>query len=306
MERAPTPSEPIAFQYMEIVLDPLAPNARGVWSAPGIGVRRRTGPHRPHRQSNTVCTPRFCIRRDDTFLVVEHDLAPEELSDELAVQLAEQLVDSGLVRGQSEFESVFTGVVRSTVEGATPAWLRFYRNSLARLEGGTTAFAPVHERAASLIRGGQVLDLGSCFGFFPLRLKLLGIDVTATDLSGPTMDLLQLASVSLQRPLRTLCCDAAEVPRPDRCVDTVTALHLLEHLPDATIDAVAREAVRLARHRVVIAVPFEDEPRACYGHIQRFDLPRLHLLGARLCDEYPGLSATVTEFHGGWLILDQP
>lgn len=291
---------------MEIVLDPLAPTGRGLWSGPGVRVRRRTGTHRTHPHSSTVCTPRFCIHRNGEFLTVEHDLTPDELSDELAVELAEQLVDTGLLRGQAEFESVFTGVVRSTVDGAAPAWLRFYRNSLARLEGGTTAFAPVHERAASLIRGGQVLDLGSCFGFFPLRLTLLGIDVTATDLSGPTMDLLQLTSVSLQRPLRTLRCDAAEVPRPDRCVDTVTALHLVEHLPDETIDAVLREAVRLARHRVVIAVPFEDEPRACYGHIQRFDLPRLQLLGARLRGELPGLTVTVNEFHGGWLILDLP
>ena len=290
---------------MEIALDPLAPARRGRWSGHGVRVRRRTGPHRAHALSDTVCTPRFCTHRDGDILTVEHDLTPAELSDELAVQLAEQLVDSGLLRGQPEFELVFTGVVRSTVDGAAPAWLQFYRNSLARLEGGTTAFAPVHERAASLIRGGHVLDLGSCFGFFPLRLKLLGIDVTATDLSEPTMALLELTSAALRRPLRTLCCDAADVPRPDHCVDTVTALHLVEHLPDGTIDAVLREALRLARHRVVIAVPFEDEPRACYGHVQRFDLTRLRVLGERLCDEHSGLRATVHEFHGGWLILDK-
>ncbi|PRC56796.1 SAM-dependent methyltransferase, partial [Mycobacterium sp. ITM-2017-0098] len=44
--------------------------------------------------------------------------------------LAEQLVDTGALRGQSEFEMVFTGIVRSTVDGGLPAWLRFYRNSL--------------------------------------------------------------------------------------------------------------------------------------------------------------------------------
>ncbi|PRC54590.1 SAM-dependent methyltransferase, partial [Mycobacterium sp. ITM-2017-0098] len=44
--------------------------------------------------------------------------------------LAGQLVDTGALRGQSEFEMVFTGIVRSTVDGGLPAWLRFYRNSL--------------------------------------------------------------------------------------------------------------------------------------------------------------------------------
>jgi hypothetical protein len=95
------------------------------------------------------------------------------------------------------------------------------------------------------------------------------------------------------------------VPLPDGTAETVTALHLLEHLDDAAIDTVVDEALRLARRRVVVAVPFEDEPRACYGHIQRFDLARLRLLGARLSDEHPGVTASVHEFHGGWLVLDK-
>jgi hypothetical protein len=288
---------------METALDPLAPAARGLWTGHGVRVRRRVGPHRSH-QHDAVCTRRFCVQRSPALLTVEHDLTPAELSDDLAVLLAEELVDIGALRGQPEFELVFTGVVRSTVDGSMPAWLRFYRNSLERLEAGETAFAPVHQRAASLVAGRRVVDLGSCFGFFPLRLSGNGIAVTATDLSGPTMTLLDLASRSLGRPLRTVRCNAATVPMPDGSAHTVTALHLLEHLDDRTIDAVLGEALRLARHRVVLAVPFEDEPRECYGHIQRFDLDRLRRLGAELCDRHPGLTATVDEFHGGWLVLD--
>jgi hypothetical protein len=280
----------------------MAPAPHGAWSGHGVRVRRRRGPHLGHEG---LCTPRFCVRRDDGILTVEHAVTPDQLCDELAVQLTEELVDTGALRGQPEFELVFTGVVRSTVEGAGPAWLQFYRNSLARLENGATAFAPIHERAASLVLGRRVVDLGSCFGFFPLRLAAGRIAVTATDLSGPTMSLLELASVALGRPLRTLRCNATTVPMPDGCADTVTALHLLEHLDDDTIGSVLAEAVRLARHRVVVAVPFEDQPRECYGHIQRFDLGRLHHLGSQLSLQYPGLTATVSEFHGGWLILDR-
>jgi hypothetical protein len=237
---------------------------------------------------------------------VEHDLRPDELCDELAVRLTEDLVDTGEVRGQAEFELVFTGVVRSTVDGGWPAWLRFYRNSLTRLESGDTAFAPVHERAAALVNGPRVTDLGSCFGFFPLRLARDGFEVTATDLSGPTMGLLRRASRDLQRPLTAIRCDAVDVPLPDRSADTVTALHLIEHLPDPVIHGVLREAVRLAHRRVVVAVPFEDAPRECYGHIQRFDRARLLDLGRTVCDEHPGLTATVSDFHGGWLVFDLP
>ena len=291
------------------VLNPLAPTPHGVWSGRGVRVIRRSGPHRRHTGTDTFCAQRFCAQRHGSVLTVEHDLTPDELCDELTVMLAEQLVDTGALRGQSEFEMVFTGVVRSTIDGGLPAWLRFYRNSLDRLESDAASaamtFAPIHAWAASQVSGHRVIDLGSCFGFFPLRLARQGIDVLATDLSGPTMHLLDTVSARLRRPLTTLSCNATDVPLPDNSADTVTALHLIEHLPAAAADAVLDEAVRLARRRVVIAVPFEDEPRECYGHVQRFDRATLGLLADRLCVRHPGITARTYEFHGGWLILDR-
>ncbi len=277
-------------------VDPLAPASAGSWHGDGVLVRRRTGRHRPH---DAMCTPRFCTSRRGGRLTVEHDLTPEELCDELAVLLTDELGDR--LRGRPEFEQVFTGVVRSTVDGGMPSWLRFYRNSMAALADGRTAFAPIHDRAAELVAGRQLIDLGSCFGFFPLRMQHMGFDVLATDLSIPTMDLLSQVSRRLRREVRTLACDATDLPLPDGTADTVTALHLLEHLDPATGERVLDEAVRLARRRVVVAVPFEAEPQACYGHVRRFDVTELARLGAR----YPGVRATVTEHHGGWLVLDR-
>lgn len=268
-------------------------------------MRRRVGLHRPHLDSNSVCTERFCVSRQGELLTVVHDLTCDEISDELALLLAE-LAELGLLRGQRDFELVFTGIVRSTIDGGTAAFLRFYRNSITRLENGTAPFAPIHERAAELTTGTSLIDLGSCFGFFPLRIAASGIQVLATDLSAPTMRLLGLASKRLHRPLRTLCCNATRVPLPDRRADTVTVLHLLEHLTPTDADAVIDEAVRLARHRVVVAVPFEDEPRSCYGHIQRFDAAALSRLGDRIVDANPGVAVTVDEHHGGWLVIDRP
>ncbi|HEY5853714.1 MAG TPA: hypothetical protein VIW24_06580, partial [Aldersonia sp.] len=178
------------------VLDPLAPGKTGVWSAAGVRVIRRTWPHRPHVDEHSRCTPRFCARRQGELLTIQHDLRPDELCDGLALLIAEELDGTGVLNGQAEFEAVFTGIVRSTVDGPLAAWLCFYTNSLDRLEGralqnhSTAAFAPVHEHAQSQIHGSSVVDLGSCFGFFPLRLAAAGFDVTATDLSAPTMRLL--------------------------------------------------------------------------------------------------------------------
>ena len=287
------------------MIDPFAPAEAGTFSAPGVRVRRRIGSHRAHRDRHAVCTPRFRTSRRGGVLEVVHNLRPEEISDELAVMLAEQLDDTGVLRGQPEFELVFTGIVRSTVEGAMPAWLLFYRNSLDRLENGLAAFAPVHQHAASLLAGSRVVDLGSCFGFLPLRMAANGMDVVATDLSAGTTELLARVSGLLGRPVQTICCDAARVPLPDRDADTVTVVHLLEHLTPGAADDVLEEALRLARRRVVVAVPFEDEPRACYGHIQRFDIAALRRLAVRLQQRHSGLWAGVHEYHGGWLILDR-
>ena len=118
------------------------------------------------------------------------------------------------------------------------------------------------------------------------------------------MKLLARVSRTLRRPVPTICCDAARVPLPDRDADTVTVVHLLEHLTPGA-DEVLEEALRLARRQVVVAVPFEDEPRACYGHIQRFDIAALSRLAVRLRQRHSGLRAGVHEYHGGWLILDR-
>ena len=286
------------------MVDPFAPAEAGSFSASGVRVRRRVGSHCAHRHRHSVCTPRFCTRRHGGVLDVVHDLRPEELSDDSRL-LAEELDDIGVLHGQPEFELVFTGIVRSTVDGIMPAWLRFYRNSLDRLEDGVAAFAPVHKHAASLLVGSRLVDLGSCFGFLPLRLAARGMDVVATDLSAPTVKLLARVSRTLRRPVQTICCDAASVPLPERDADTVTAVHLLEHLTPAMAGDVVDEALRLARRRVVVAVPFEDEPRACYGHIQRFDTAALRGLAAQVQRRHPGVRAGVHDYHGGWLILDR-
>ena len=79
-------------------------------------------------------------------------------------------------------------------------------------------------------------------------------------------------------------------------------MHLLEHLDEGDGTAVLAEALRLARHRVVIAVPFEAEPSVELGHVRVFDLEAL----ATLADELPaGWRATVSAHHGGWLVIDR-
>ena len=43
--------------------------------------------------------------------------------------------------------------------GGLPAWLRFYRNSLDKLEHGTTPFAAIHTWAAGQVQGRRRAEI---------------------------------------------------------------------------------------------------------------------------------------------------
>jgi SAM-dependent methyltransferase len=162
-----------------------------------------------------------------------------------------------------------------------------------------SAFAPVYAHALQLISAGRVLDVGSCFGFLPLLLAERPENtVTASDLSSGTMRLLTAVAAARGLPLSTLVCEAAHIPVPAGWADTVSVIHLLEHVNPEHGSAVIREALRVARRQVVVAVPIEDKPAANYGHVRTFDLRQLGELGDRT-----GRLHSVHECHGGWLVL---
>ncbi|OZF09321.1 SAM-dependent methyltransferase [Rhodococcus sp. 15-1154-1] len=225
-------------------------------------------------------------------LRVEHALTSTHIGESLVHRITD------LTLSQREFELVMVGLVLTTVADPLQAWTTYYRNSLDDLLSGAAEFAPVHARAETLVTG-SVLDLGSCFGFFPLRLALDGVDVTATDLSAGTMTLLRTVAPHLGATLDVLTCDASGIPVAPNSADTVTALHLLEHVDEELGGRIVAEAIRIARRRVVIAVPFEAEATACHGHVRTFDAAALTALGLRTTLPYE-----VDEFHGGWLVLD--
>ncbi|WP_431877037.1 mycofactocin oligosaccharide methyltransferase MftM [Amycolatopsis sacchari] len=289
---------------MTAVLDPLGAYPAGQYLDDVVRVVRAEDDGGPA----VVRTEHFRLSRTGRRIEVAHRLCPEQLDNGLTGLLIDELFAPGWLCGQDVFERVFTGVVRSTLPDPRQAWCTFYANTLAHLREPRHAppliagIAPVYSRVLRLVRPGSVLDLGSCFGFLPLLLaQRPRTTVTASDLVPGTMRVLDTVAAANGVPLRTLVCDAARVPLPDSTVDTVTVVHLLEHLPPAQGEAVLAEALRLARSTVVVAVPFEDVPNADYGHVRRFDLATLAELGAGT-----GWRARVSEFHGGWLVLDRP
>ncbi len=235
---------------------------------------------------------------------VRHRIGLDEISNDLAGWIADDLVAPGLLAPEG-FESTFVAIVASLTADPLAGWTAFYRNTLTALAagghpGGTNAgMAPVHRRAAELAMG-EVLELGCCFGFLSLALATRGHPVTAVDLSPATVALLSSMAPELgvPVPVRAVAGDALAVPLADRCADTVFAVHLLEHLPPGADVRVLTEMLRLARRRVVVAVPFEDEPNPTWGHVATFDIAALAALGAAIGHPYE-----VAEYHGGWLVV---
>ncbi len=280
----------------------------------------------------SIKTPHFLIHDGR----IRPRLGSDGISNELAGHIAAELAPLGLVPDGPAFERVFVDTVLATDPDPMQAWNLFYGNTLRRLRrpgpggaGSVATFARIYEHVMSLIRGTTVLDVGSCFGFLPLlaadrnpRLRVLG-----TDLVPAAAALAGRISRAQRSPARFATADLLALPVADESVDTVLAVHVLEHLP-AEVSALALAQLRrVARHRVVVGVPLEEVPDPTFGHVQAFDLARLARIGATPetpetpenprrpetpensenpdTPERATWSQAVHAADGGWLVLDR-
>jgi 2-polyprenyl-3-methyl-5-hydroxy-6-metoxy-1,4-benzoquinol methylase len=260
-------------------------------------------------------SPRFAIYALDDVIVVLHRLEPAAIDNDLAESVAGELVRSGRVAVPRAFERCFAGVILSSAPSPKEAWRTFYGNTLSKLRqaasgsypdgdyGPVAVFGRIYGHARGLVAGSPLLDVGTCFGFFPLMLQRSNpqLDVTALDVSAPTLELARDAAASQHHAgtVTFVCGDARGLPFASGSFDTVTALHVLEHLELSSANQALREMCRVARRRVVVAVPLEEEPDPAFGHVQNFDRESLLDLG-----EKTGWRCRFEDYLGGWLILE--
>jgi ubiquinone/menaquinone biosynthesis C-methylase UbiE len=238
-------------------------------------------------------------RRAAGVLQIAHPFDEETIYDSVVVDGLVSLVEAGVLSGQENFESAAVGIIRTSAATSADAWSAFYDNSIRELRCGASAFAPVHRRARSLATGSSILEVGSCFGFFALACAMDGYDVSACDISPGAVSLLACASRRLGVPVDAVVGDATALPFDDDSVDMVSLIHLLEHLDARGVEAALSEALRVARRRVVVAVPFEEEPSPHFGHRLRLTEKDLHSWANSVAHS----GAEVFVDHGGWLVL---
>lgn len=256
----------------------------------------------------TIETPHFLVQNGRVRPRFPH----ARISNEIADHIAAELVPLGFVPDGSAFERLFVSTVLATRPDPIRAWTDFYDNTMRLLRradpggaGSIATFARIYEHVLSLIRGTTVLDVGCCFGFLPLlmaerdpRLRVIGTDIvpSAAALAG------RISRAHGSRA-RFAAADLLALPVASQAVDTVLAVHVLEHLTAEASALAVAQLRRIARYRVVIAVPLEEVPDPTFGHVQAFDLPGLARIGAD--PEPPGWSRAVHAADGGWLVLDR-
>ena len=257
-------------------------------------VRARTGDDRGFTASS-----RLLWRRGAGGVEIAHPFTESTIADSVMVSSLSELVELGVLHGQDQFEDAAVQMIRSSAADDESAWRAYYSNSVDELADGSSPFSPVHLRARSLIAGDEVLEVGCCFGFFALACARDGHTVRACDISPGAIDLLARASTSLGLPVEAAVGNAVALPYPDDHVDTVTLIHLLEHLDDEDTTTAINEALRVARQRVVIAVPFEEVPTEHFGHLLRLTEVDLR----RCAGKVDHAGADIFTDHGGWLVL---
>lgn len=130
----------------------------------------------------------------------------------------------------------------------------------------------------------SVLEIGARDGFFSRLLTEHFPEVTALDLELPVFDIPGVLPAQG---------DVTRLDFPDDRFDCVVCTEVLEHVPE--VRRAADEISRVARHEVIIGVPYRQDTRVgrttcatCgrvnppWGHVNRFDESRLKTLFSQL------------------------
>jgi SAM-dependent methyltransferase len=247
-------------------------------------------------------TPHFLLftRSEAPSTILVHWFGPEDMHADIKHYLMYELKPLGLLTQSTRFGEILSGIVGSFFPAdAASAWHGYGAKTLQRfllfLSTNRTpqvfdyyatigTFANRYQRVCELCVGESFLDVGSESGMLPLIIaeripfmqQVLGVDIQ--------MDMLNVATELAEewhlpqvhfRQADILSNTFHEVGQ----FDTVAALHIIEHFTEAQMYHALINLLQATKHRLILAVPYEQEPETIYEHQQVFTREKLETIG---------------------------
>jgi len=232
-------------------------------------------------------------------IILLHTFTQETIDADLICLVEHELGPLGFVTTERIFGAILFGILASTFSSPRqqPAiWQRFCMNTLEKLRiqmnlpvarlpenSYIIPFGAIYHRITELLVGESLLDVGSSFGFLPILLSEYKPELSAIACDN-NPDAITLSSTlahavnshSINFILQDVL--APTFPAIGR-FDTTTVIHVLEHLTEDQLPQALKHLLQITQHRLIIAVPYEQQVTVSYGHRQLFTPEKLDFWG---------------------------
>jgi SAM-dependent methyltransferase len=269
----------------------------------------------------------ICQKPSENRTILIHTFSQAIVDADLIAIVENELPASGILASEQDYGAVLFAIIASTFPSPRNQpliWRRFCLNTLDRLRAlisepretsfpsvsHIVPFAAIYQRVVELFIGQSLLDVGSSFGFLPVLVAEHSdnIAITACDNNPDAISLASdLAAATHTNHAVFLLKDVLSLDFPDvGHFDTVTAIHLLEHLAEQELPLAFTHLLQVASKRLIIAVPYEKKMEKLYGHQQVFTPEKLDFWG-RWCIKVLGGAGYYwcEEVMGGLLVIER-
>jgi SAM-dependent methyltransferase len=269
-------------------------------------------------------------------VIVMHTFSQATVDEDLSPMVADELGPLGVVASPDDYGSALFAIVASASPAAVRCptcgevhldpptiWRTFSTNTLERLRtlvasdsvapptgmSHIAQFARIYQRIVEHTVGDSLLDVGSNLGLLPVllaerfsALTVVGCDNRA-DAVACGADLAQTTGNDrvMFRVKDVLGADFGEIGQ----FDTVTAVHVLEHLTEDELPVALTRMFQATARRLIVSVPYENMAQRLYGHRQEFTVEKLQVWGDWCVDSLGAARSWCEEASGGMLVIDR-
>lgn len=273
-------------------------------------------------------TPHFLLFKRETppETILVHCFAPEDLNADIKHFVVLELKPLGLLPQSQSFGEILAGIVASFFpQDVRRAWKYFGANTLHHflvfLSTVSTppypdytsigSFVTQYKRICELCEGHSFLDAGCESGFLPLLIaermpfmeRVVGIDIRP-DFFAIVQELAE------ERHLANVSFVQADLLADDfdtfGTFDTVTAIEVIEHFAESDMYRVLANLLKVTERRLIVIVPYEDDPERVYGHKQIFSRASLQTIGEWCLQQLHGAGKLwIEDCVGGLLLIER-